>query len=482
MSDINLYSVNWQDGMLINQKHLKDQERFLEELVRWHSLHVGDNFGLVVKSFDAKPPLSMSMHRNGRSLTVEIQRCQALTSDGYYIETSEGSYGILKAVYDCEDGVIPVYISTDALHKKQVGSPDPSEPVPRVPFLVSNNTLYMGEKPNVAEGKFLKIAELIVSGSEVKHNEKYYPPCLSIFADSRLSQKAVEYKNRLEKLILLSSQAYTAMAEDSGSLNEKTGLQEAFKDTMGHFLQHLSSTLDLFVTGRNSMHPLTMFLFFKRLFRVFSTFMNLHPGLRDYINEKYFMVETKSNISHYMSAIDNFLLSEYDHNNIGIHITEIDNLFDPLRNIIGFFAQVEKGELGSQAMASQTLTYLGKTYNIAEYGSCRLETVGELNYLKAEFSESKPMSDITILMEKNLFDASTWSNIQVRLGLNEARGLGDTDPINIDTTTFGNKVSLRPQDLMQTPRVSQITLIFRGVAQADKLSQLGKTDFIIYTM
>ena len=210
--------------------------------------------------------------------------------------------------------------------------------------------------------------------------------------------------------------------------------------------------------------------------------MNLHPGLRDYINEKYFMVETKSNISHYMSAIDNFLLSEYDHNNIGLHITEIDNLFNTLRNIIGFFAQVEKEELGYQAMATQTLTYLGKTYNLADYGSCRLETVSELNYLLAELTEPKAISDITILMEKNLFDAAIWSNIQVRLGLNEARGLGETDPINIDATTFGNKVALRPQDLMQTSQVNQITLIFRGVTQADKLSQLGKTDFIIYTM
>ena len=262
MSDINLYSVNWQDGMLINQRHLKDQERFLEELVRWYSMHMGDNFGLVVKSYDAKPPLSMTMHRNGRRLTVEIQRCQALTPEGYYIESSEGGYGLLKADIDCEDSIVPVYISTDAAHKKQVGSPDPSEAVPRLPFLVSNNTLHLGKKPNVAEGKYLKIAELIVSGSEVKHNEKYYPPCLSILADSRLSQKAVDYKNRLEKLILLSSQAYTAMAGDSGSLDKKTELQAAFKDTMGHFLQHLSSTLDVFVVGRNSMHPLTMFLFF----------------------------------------------------------------------------------------------------------------------------------------------------------------------------------------------------------------------------
>ena len=72
--------------------------------------------------------------------------------------------------------------------------------------------------------------------------------------------------------------------------------------------------------------------------------------------------------------------------------------------------------------------------------------------------------------------------MQVRLGLNEARGLGETDPVDIDGTTFGNKVALHPQDMLQSQAVNQITLIFRGAGDSDKFSGLGKSDLIIYTL
>ena len=49
MSDLNLYSVNWQDGMLITQQHLKDQEKYCEEMVRWYALGAGDRYGLIKK-------------------------------------------------------------------------------------------------------------------------------------------------------------------------------------------------------------------------------------------------------------------------------------------------------------------------------------------------------------------------------------------------------------------------------------------------
>jgi hypothetical protein len=133
-------------------------------------------------------------------------------------------------------------------------------------------------------------------------------------------------------------------------------------------------------------------------------------------------------------------------------------------------------------MATQTLTYHGKTYTLAEQSSCRLEKVGELNYLLLEIAQPVPMSDTAILMSKDLFGERTWSNMQVGLGLNEASGLGETDPVSVDISTFGNKVALHPQDMMKSSLVSQITLIFRGAGDAEKLANLGKTDLIIYAL
>ncbi|UCG61911.1 MAG: type VI secretion system baseplate subunit TssK [Candidatus Zixiibacteriota bacterium] len=466
--------------MLVTQQNLKDQEKYFEDLIRWHSINVGDFYGLVKKSLTAKPALSLNLLLSGRRLSVEVDRCQAVTPDGHYIEITESAEKKVKAEADVTEGLVSVYIGLEDGRKAQVGEADPGEDIPRVPFLNYDYVLHVGDKPKFAEGQYIKLAELKVSEGEVTYSDNYYPPCLSLHADERLNQKVNDFKNRLEKLITLSSQAYMGIStEDSAS---GTSLQSDFRETVGRFVQHLASSQDQLIAGRNASHPLMLFIHFKRLFRVFSTLMNLHPGLKDYINERFFAKQTSTDINRYMSSIDSFLLSEYNHNNLGGHITAIDDLFATLRELLGFFAEVRKDQLGPQAMATQTMTYQGKTYSLADYSSCRLEKVGELNYLLLEITQPIPMSDAAILMSKDLFPERTWSNMQVRLGLNQARGLGETDPVTVDTSTFGNKVALCPQDMMKSSQVNQITLIFRGAGEAEKLASLGKTDLIIYAL
>ena len=53
-------------------------------------------------------------------------------------------------------------------------------------------------------------------------------------------------------------------------------------------------------------------------------------------------------------------------------------------------------------------------------------------------------------------------------------------PIDLDTTTYGDKVALRPQDMLPSPAVSQITLVFRGVREPAKFADLSGSDLVVY--
>jgi hypothetical protein len=64
--------------------------------------------------------------------------------------------------------------------------------------------------------------------------------------------------------------------------------------------------------------------------------------------------------------------------------------------------------------------------------------------------------------------------------MNEARGLGETDPVEVDVTSYSNKVVLHPMDMLSSASVRQVTLIFRGLPDSQKLAALGKTDLIFY--
>ncbi|RKX29020.1 MAG: hypothetical protein DRP46_07805 [Candidatus Zixiibacteriota bacterium] len=480
MGKLNLYSVNWQDGMLITQRHLKDQENYFESLTRWYALHSGDNYGLVKKTPSGEAALSMASSVSGNRLRVEISRCQALTPGGHFIEISENLSDVIAGEIEITETQVPVFVAIDVAAKKLTGDPDPSEDVPRIPYQSQNYSVHLGAAPGFPEEQYVQVAELSISGSEVVPSADYYPPCMMINADARLAQKAVDFRNRLENLLKLSSRAYMAVAASGALEGASTNLQNAFKETVYHMVGYLASNLDGFVVGRNAMHPLMMIVYFKRLFRVVTSLLNLRPGLKDYLNERFFAKELNSEVGRFMSSVDAFLLMEYNHRDIGSQVRMIEETLNILRGMMGFLAQTKPEQLGEQAVATETLTYAGKTYRNLEYSSSRLEQVGELSYLQFQIAEPCAVTDAVVLINKDLYSDAEWRSMQVRLGMNEARGLGETDPVDIDTVTFGNKVALHPRDMLKSSSVKQCTLIFRGTGDPKKLGRLGKMDLIVY--
>ena len=149
MTDLNLYSVNWQDGMLITQQHLKDQEKYFEELARWYALDVGDHYGLIRKSFSGQPALSLNLSLSGNRLQVEVVRCQALTPDGNVIEINEGTLEHINAEGEVGSSDVPVYLGIDTTARQPVGEPDSQEDLPRLPFLAGNYKLTLGSPPSL---------------------------------------------------------------------------------------------------------------------------------------------------------------------------------------------------------------------------------------------------------------------------------------------------------------------------------------------
>jgi hypothetical protein len=475
--------MNWQDGMLLTMRHHRDQDSYFEELARWHAAGADDNYGLVKKTA-AEPSLRISATLSGSRLRVEVKRCQAVMPCGTYVEFNETISGgeVLKAEADINETHVAVFLGVDSQEKKQVGDPDPAEEIPRIPYEIPNYIVSLIDPPNLPEERYLQIELLAISGSEVSRAEDYFPPCVHINADDRLSAAAGNYRNRMENLLKLSTRAFMAVSSDKGLEGASTKLQSAFRETTYHLVYHMASHLDDFIIGRNAPHPSRMIAQFKKLFRVVSSLLNLQPGLKDYLNERFFSKEIKTDVGTYLSSVDAFLLSEYNHRDISAQARMIDKILGVLRALMAFLSQTKLEQLSDQAVATDTLTYRGKTYKNVDLSGSRLEEVGELSYLVLEMAEPCPMKDAVALINKELFTDGEWRSMQVRLGLNEARGLGETDPVETDVTTYGNKVVLHPLDMLQSASVKQVTLIFRGMPDTHKLADLGKSDLILYVL
>jgi hypothetical protein len=475
MNNLKLYSVNWQDGMLLSERHLKDQERYLEDLSRWYAIPSGDQYGLVRKGHGVPAALSLNMAVRGNQLEVEVIHCQAVTSDGYYVDIDQSYPNPVKASMALVDGEVPVYLVVKPNARVATGTADPTEDVPRLPYLAAGYDLFLEDRPNAPAGEILPIAKLMVDGTVVSHAPNYMPPCVSVYADERLYQKMSDLRNRLETLLSIGNRAYASILS-----GEKTELQVGLTNAIYNFVWYLSSTLDEFTVGPNAGHPMGVVLFFKKMFRVFHTLLNLHPGVRDFVHEKYFVKVAGTDVSRFMSSIDDYLMARYNHENIGGHLVAIEGILEQIKGLMSSLAQVKTDQLGPQAVATDSLSYLGRTYMVVPYTNTRIEQVGELIYLEVQIAKTRPMNDTVILLAKSLFSVQDWTNMKVKLGLNEARGLGETDPVAVDATTYGDKVALHPYDMLQSQSVRKLTMIFRGVPDAKTFSRLGKMDLFVY--
>jgi len=479
MSNFKLYSVNWQDGMLLTEQHLREQEQYLEELVRWQGLKTGDNYGLVSKSDSSESPLEISFTRSGDRARVEVLSCQAITPDGSMVEISQRRGNTLVAERVIDSDSFPVYVAVDKLRKKEVGDPDPNESVPRMPYLVHDYVLLLDTPKDRPLSTCVQIAGLDVRGGDIEYATEFFAPCVTIASEVRLQERVKEFHQRLDGLMSLVWQAYRA-ASPGGADDRSSDLQGKIRDVVLSMGLHLISSFDSFLVGRNTGHPLSVHIYFKRLFRTFSALLNLEPAVRDYLNERFFTKELNLSLPEFTSDVDSFLWTEYNHADIGNHMLAVDRLLSVVLKLMSHLARSES--ITPDVMLPETMTYKGRTFALAKSGERRVEQRGDLSYLMISLPEAIRVNDLMILVSKQLFSDNQWSSLNVRLSANDALALGQTDPAAIDITTFGNKVAISTQDMFRSQAVTRVNMVLRNVPVVSGFESLGPSDLGVYVL
>lgn len=475
MSEFRLLSVNWQDGMLVSRNHLADQERYFEELARWYAKPIGDNFGLV--PHHDRPALKYYAALRGSTVRVEVSECHAITSDGGIIEIDPARESVAVGEAEAASDALPVYLALAADAKQHVGQADPGEPVPRLPYCTWAYSVHIGSPPAQAEAKYLQIAQLEVTTEGVTDSPYYFPPCVTVAADERLAAKVRELRDRLDSLMTAISRIAAGLAPSS-AMGTGADLVSSLKQLVSQLGLHAASMFDSMVLGRNAVHPLTIVNQYKGLFRVLSTLLAYMPSVRDFLTDRFFQKQLKTEYRTFAMSVDSFLMTEYNHLNLGRHFEEIDQLLGVTQKLIAFLAQ---GDIAPEPVASDTISYKGMTFAAAEHKECVREEWNDFAILSLDLPSPVTVSDCIILMEKDLLDQAQWNAINVRIGFGDAT-LGETNPMVVDATTFGSKVALRAQDMIKVDSARKVGLWFRGLKDSRQLSGLKESEIKLYTV
>ena len=198
------FPVNWIDGMKINKNHFISQDNaWTDTLQEMVSLGISPlRYGVLPSStagentFDVKISLD-----NQNALRVSVLSFQAVTLGGMRISipsiatnAQNDTNNILTAIFPFStaktDTAWWIFLFVHPFEKQPAGSPDLNENPPRLPFVLPTYSLDMINETNYREFTnhpyAIPIGKVNVNGNDIRVEDEYLPPSVSIIAHSDL--------------------------------------------------------------------------------------------------------------------------------------------------------------------------------------------------------------------------------------------------------------------------------------------------------
>lgn len=480
MNNFNLWSVNWKDGMLVNQQHLKEQERYFEELLRWALFHLPHDYGVIRNPFHVGDPLNLDLTMEGDVLRVSLRACAAVTPAGHLIYVTDANQGdepirAHKQVALEESGKLGVYLVVKANSKKEVGDPDPKEDPPRFPYLTPGYELVLGDAPNVNEGTFLQVAELKVAEGKVEQSRDFVPPCVTIASLSRLQNQIARFYSILETI-----QGYalaTLKGFAGGSAAEALAGQNQVKSLLSQFewvVKNIASSLDIYLSPVSNRSPREVVGFFKSFFRGYQVFFKLDPGLKEFVINEYFAKQlTPSQGDMFFELLESFEKSSYNHSDLRGHLRQISQLLQIMDGILKFYA-------GGIPVSEETITYEGIQYNLIGYQKPSYRQEGDVHYLVLDGFGAKSLQNLIVRVKRGVIRREDYPRITAYLGANEDDTLATAEPSVLDAEKYPEWILIKPRMDVSCLGLSRLNIILAGAIDNRRLSSVSPDEVQVF--
>lgn len=369
---IKYYPVNWEDGMKINKSHFIAQQNAAND-----AMHQVASLGLSPNRFGLLPPsvagednykIQVSVD-NQRRIRVAVSFCQAITQGGVRISIPALGNSIKQGnqypVIDFDlstqnsESVWWVVLLVHPFELLAAGEPDLTENPPRLSYAIPTYTVElvsMAQHIQYTGNPYaITIGKIIANGNDVRADEEYIPPCLSIAAHEDLEsllQEIDRFMGNLESRCSLIVQKIFKKSQQ----NELSELVQYLCDRMMMFLSTAVIQMRWQVLHQSPDH---LFGLLAGLARTMKNTIDLRigSGREEMMNYLCEWCELKQGeLETMLSSVAGM---RYDHNDINASIPQIiqfvkitDRLFDTLskmefigkRKDAGIFVKEEKND------------------------------------------------------------------------------------------------------------------------------------------
>jgi hypothetical protein len=468
-----LFSVNWEDGMLVRAAHLIEQEKYYEYLNRWVVEHTPHLFGLTGPTPWHKSSLDLRLDHDGQNWLVVITRCYGMTVSGRIIQIDNILSNEVRSVpvTTGSGDKIPVYLHVKR-EKRGVGNPSGQDEPTRHPHRAFDYEVIAGELREIDPADCLKVGEIKYSEGRPALSADYIPPCMVIGSHPLLAEQC----RRLSGLLTLVQQnavsgfqAFVAVAQDKPG---KFGIEHRwFQDMLSGLAIQIGGMLRAHPTPDLPMAPYDLIRFYRQVFGIVDSMLDTYRESSLILKKKFGDNEA---FKRFLSGIKE--TGDYNHYDLG---PETSRLIKLMNDFVEFINLI-KSLAGALPQEGLIMNYRNREYRLQQFSTIHSLIDRDSVTVKIDGLGNCVSRDILVGLHRDLFSGVDYRYIMVKIGINENNIPGRMDPVYVDAEASSGNLLLKPMDDLAEPAIGCINLNFRGNFNPQDLKSISNDMVNVY--
>ncbi|MDR0792035.1 MAG: hypothetical protein LBE82_01910 [Chitinophagaceae bacterium] len=343
-------AFNWADGMKISERHFFSHDNFIIDSLRdVSSLYLNKfNYGLLPTATSADENSIFAIYKGATNdIQLVIKHCSAITPAGYRIDLSDYTTNIkslsktLNSQEENADEDFYVLISVNPFERVPFGDIDPEETPPRQPFTASKHYIDLLSAKNLVNnqsgGNYLVIGKVNLRNNMVQADRNFIPPCTSIYSHYSL----LKYYRNFAKYMDDLQQFSFKIIQKTINANQNTVLANNIPSVCSTLVHHVANVYFCFRTLIPGLPPIYLVDLFSRMaLHLYNHMQSLRPAeLEEMLN---YVFEWSEIAPHTLTnRLSNVAEINYDHNQNGAYLMDIQELLMNLEIILGKLSELD---------------------------------------------------------------------------------------------------------------------------------------------
>jgi hypothetical protein len=487
MDDLNVWGVNWLDGMLVTSRHFDQQQDFVKNLARFATLALAPGYGIVKWVNDKAEPLEVSVAADGKDLTVSVVHCAAIMPNGFFVNINADflKHQAVQLTIDTgeESGRrLAVYLYASPSEPLAFGDPEPGEELARAPWQVGKLTLSVGADDSLPAAAGFQIAELVSTDDGYVLDRNFVPASVTTSCGKAVVDRMEKIRQGFDKV---RKAGLTALAEVRQKRKEKLDPNEG-ELVRAKFLQ-TETMLHQLAYGHNRIFDTVLGVSCRELIdfctgmvRGFAEGFDIYPELRT-------LVRSSSLEGDWGTMPGGSLMPELEQYQLGNYgLSEMPRFFDDSERVLGVMLAILRLYAGDfVGPITKSLEIDGHHFEEQQHGAVKHSFRDNCHYLILDGVDPRGTRDVAVRLHKKLLPAAYAQTVMIYLGPNDKDG--------IPTATLARKPFEDPKSPdywvvvanqhfpIKEDRLDRLHVIIDGDVDASALEAVHMEDISIFS-